>query len=49
MSSLLYHIENNMNVFTELGEWVTIPTTYAGGAKSMFVIISYDFIFHHTY
>lgn len=25
--------------YPELGEWVTIPTTYAGGAKGMLSII----------
>ena len=24
-----------LNSHTELGEWVTIPTTYAGGAKGL--------------
>lgn len=31
-----------LNVNPELGEWVSIPTTYAGGAKGMIVTVPDD-------
>lgn len=33
VSHLSLHVYRGLNQVSELGEWVTIPTTYAGGAK----------------
>jgi hypothetical protein len=37
---LLMPLELSTHFFLELGEWVKIPTTYAGGAKGMDFSIS---------
>lgn len=33
-ASPAWYLQGRPNILPELGKWVTIPTTYAGGAKS---------------